>query len=108
MTKRLVVLAVAVLLAGGLAHAGDTMEAKGKVKSVSGNSLTVAGADAEWTFDVSSKTVVKAEGASHKMKDLDDAGAAATLAEFVKVDQSVTVQYAKEDGKTWAREIRVH
>ena len=52
--------------------------------------------------------MVKAEGASHKMKDLDEAGAAATLAEFVKADQSVTVQYAKENGKTWAREIRVH
>ena len=108
MTKRLVVLAVAVLLAAGLAHAGDTMEAQGTVKSVSGNSLTVAGDDAEWTFNVSSKTVVKAEGASHKMKDLDEAGAAATLAEFVKADQTVTVQYTKEDGKTLAKEIRVH
>jgi hypothetical protein len=108
MAKRLVVLAVALLLAGGLAHAGDTMEAEGTVKSVSGNSLAVAGEHAEWTFDVNSKTVVKAQGASHKMKDLDEAGAAATLAEFVKVDQKVTVQYAKENGKTWAAEIRVH
>jgi hypothetical protein len=108
MAKRLVVLAVAVLVAGGLVYAGDTMEAEGKVKSLSGNSLTVAGDDAEWTFVVSSKTVVKAAGASHKMKDLAEAGAAKTLAQFIKVDQKVTVKYSKEDGKAQASEIRVH
>ena len=108
MAKRLAVMALAVLVAGGLVYAGDTMEAEGKVKSVSGNSLTVAGDGAEWTFMVSSKTVVKAEGASHKMKDLAEAGAAKTLAQFVKADQKVTVKYSKKDGKAWASEIRVH
>ncbi len=109
MVRRLAFLAVAMLLVAGLAYAGDTMEAKGKVTAVSGNTLTVAGADAEWTFEVDENTLVKAKGASHKTKDLTKEGAAKTLAEFVKADQKVTVTYSKdEDGKALAKEIRVH
>lgn len=107
MVRRLAFLAVAMLLVAGLAYAGDTMEAEGKVTAVSNDSLTVAGADSEWTFVVDADTVVKAKGASHKVKDLTERGAA-TLDQFVKPDQKVTVKYSKEDGKTLAKEIRVH
>ncbi len=95
------------ILAAGLVYAGDTMEAEGKVKTVSGNTLVVAGDDAEWTFEVDSATVVKAKGASHKMKDLEERGPK-TLDQFVKADQKVTVKYEKADGKALAKEIRVH
>ena len=106
MLRRLAFLAVAMILAAGLVYAGDTMEAEGKVKAVSASSLTVAGDDAEWTFVVDSATVVKAKGASHKMKDLEGRGPA-TLDQFVKADQKVTVKYEKVDGKDLAKEIRV-
>ena len=108
MVRRLAFLAVAMLLVAGLAYAGDTMEAEGKVTAVSSSSLTVAGADAEWTFIVDADTLVKAKGASHKVKDLTERGPS-TLDQFVKADQKVTVKYSKdEDGKALAKEIRVH
>ena len=105
--RRLAFLAVAVILAAGLVYAGDAMEAEGKVKTVTGNSITVAGDDAEWTFVVDSATVVKAKGASHKMKDLKERGPS-TLDQFVKADMKVTVKYEKTDDKAIAKEIRVH
>jgi hypothetical protein len=42
------------------------------------------------------------------MKELDEAGEAKTIDKFMKVDQKVTVKYWKEEGKAWAKEIRVH
>lgn len=107
MVRRLAFLAVAMIMAAGLVYAADTMEAEGTVKSVSGNTVVVAGDDAEWTFEVDSATVVKAKGASHKMKDLKDQGPA-TLDQFLKADQKVTVKYEETDGKAMAKEIRVH
>jgi len=107
MVRRLAFLAVAMLMVAGLAYAGDTMEAEGKVKAVSSNSLTVAGADAEWTFEVDENTLVKAKGASHRMRDQEE-GRPKTLADFVKEDEKVTVTYSKKDGKALAKEIRVH
>ena len=90
MVRRLAFLAVAMILAAGLVYAGDTMEAEGKVKTVTGDSVTVAGSDAEWTFVINEDTVVKAKGASHKTKDLSESGEKKTS------DQSI------------AKEIRVH
>ena len=108
MVRRLAFLAVAVILVAGLAYAGDTMEAEGKIKSVTKDSVTVTGSDAEWTFVVDGDTMVKAKGASHKTRDLAEAGAPMTIDKFLKADQKVTVTYEKADGKAVAKEIRVH
>ena len=109
MLRRAACIAIALLLAGVLVSAGETMEAEGRVKAVSSTGITVTGADgAEWVFAATEDTLVKAKGASHKMKELDEAGAAKTIDKFMKVDQKVTVKYSKKDGKAWAEEIRVH
>jgi hypothetical protein len=109
MVRRLAFVAVAVLLVATFSFAGEVEEAEGKVKAVSGNTVTVTGADgAEWTFEATPDTTIKAKGASHKMKDLEAAGEAKTLDKFMKVDQKVTIKYAKKDEKAYAKEIRVH
>jgi hypothetical protein len=102
-------LAFAVLLVGAFVSAGDTMQAEGTVKAVSSNDITVTGGDgAEWVFQVTKDTMVTAKGASHKMKDLEEAGKAATIDQFVKADQKVTVTYEEKEGKKHATEIRVY
>jgi hypothetical protein len=109
MVRRLVFVAVAVLLVATFSLAGETGEAEGTVKAVSSTSVTVTDGDgADWVFAADDDTVVVAKGASHKMKELDEAGEPATIDKFMKVDQKVTVKYSKEDGKTLAKEIRVH
>jgi hypothetical protein len=109
MLRRLAIVAVAVLLASTFAFAGDIEEAEGTVKSVASNTVTVTGGDgAEWTFEVTPDSTIVAEGASHKMKDLEEAGEKATLDKFLKADQKVTVKYWKEEGKAYFKEIRVH
>ena len=106
--KRILVLAVTVLTTGALLYGSDSMKVEGKVTKVSGSTLTIAGDGSEQTFEVTSETVVTAKGASHKMKDLEAQGKPSVLAEFVKADQKVTVEYTEEDGKAQAEEIRVH
>lgn len=109
MVRRLAFVAVAVLMVAAFSFAGETEEAEGTITAVTSTSVTVAGADgAEWVFAANDDTMVKAKGASHKMKDLDEAGEAKTIDKFMSVDQKVTVTYWKEDGKAWAKEIRVH
>jgi len=108
MVRRVAFVAFALLLAGAFVSAGETMEAEGTVKAVSSTAVTVTGADgAEWVFEANEDTMVRAKGASHKMKELDEAGEAKTIDKFMKVDQKVTVKYWKEEGKAWAKEIWV-
>jgi len=108
MVRRLAFVAVAVLLVATFSFAGEVEEAEGTVKAVTSADVTVTGADgAEWVFAANDDTLVKAKGASHKMKELDEAGEAKTIDKFMKVDQKVTVKYWKEEGKAWAKEIWV-
>jgi hypothetical protein len=109
MVRRLALVAVAVLLVSTFAFAGDVEEAEGTVKAVTANAVTVTGGDgAEWTFEATPDSMIKAKGASHKMKDLEAAGEDATLDKFLKADQKVSVKYWKEEGKAYFKEIRVH
>lgn len=109
MVRRLAFVAVAVLLVATFASAGDVEEAEGTIKAVSTNTVTVTGGDgAEWTFEATPDSTIKAKGASHKMKDLEAAGESKTLDKFLKADQKVTVKYWKEEGKAYFKEIRVH
>jgi len=109
MVRRLAFLAVAVFLVATFSFAADVEEAEGTVKAVTSTSVTVKDAEGvDWVFAATDDTVVMAKGASHKMKDLDDAGEAKTIDKFVMVDQKVTIKYEKKDDKAYAKEIRVH
>lgn len=107
--KRLMLLVLGGLLVSGSAFAqatgakapekaGKTMTASGQVTAVTADSLSVKGKTAEWTFAVDKDTHVSASGASHKSAALKDNKAPATLSEFVKVGDQVTVKY--HDGAT--------
>jgi hypothetical protein len=109
MVRRATCVAFALLLVGAFLSAGDTMQAEGTVKAVTAKNLTVTGSDgADWVFQATDETMITAKGASHKMKDLEEAGEAKTIDNFIKADQKVTVTYSEKDGKKYAKEIRVH
>jgi hypothetical protein len=109
MVRKAAFVALALVLAVAFVSAGETMKAEGKVKGVEGKTVMVTGGDgAEWSFVANEDTMVTAKGASHKMKDLKEAGEPATIDKFIKADQKVTVEYWEKDGKMHAKEIRVH
>jgi hypothetical protein len=108
MVRKLAFALLAVLFVAGLAVAGETKDAAGTVKSVSGTGITVTdSAGKDWTFDVDKGTTVVAKGASHKMDALKADGKMPTVDEFVKAKENVTVKYWEKDGKAIAKEIRV-
>ena len=109
MVRRIAIMAVAVCLIAGFSLAGDTMEAKGKVKAVSGKTLTVTDEDGkDHEFMASSDTKVTAEGASHKVADLEAEGKPAGISDFVREGQRVTVKYTEKEGKLYLTELHVH
>jgi hypothetical protein len=108
MVRRIAGAALAVLFVAGLAAAGDTKEAKGTVKAVAMNSITITDSAAkDWTFAVDKETMVVASGASHKMDRLKADGKPVTIEEFVAVKKNVIVSYVEKDGKATAKEVHV-
>jgi ABC-type Fe3+-hydroxamate transport system substrate-binding protein len=108
MVRKIVFALLAVLFVAGLAVAGETKEATGDVKSVSGAGFVVTdSAGKDWTFEVDKGTTVVAKGASHKMDALKADGKLPTIAEFLKEKQNVVVKYWEKDGKAMAKEVRV-
>jgi hypothetical protein len=108
MMRRVAFALLAVLFVAGLAVAGDTKEATGTVKSVSGTGFVVTdAAGKDWSFDVDKTTMVMAKGASHKMDSLKADGKPAQLTEFLSEKQTVMVKYSEKDGKMLAKEVRV-
>ena len=105
---------VASLLVLGLvlvspAFAADTKTAKGKVKTVAADSLTVTdSAGKDWTFAVDAKTTVTATGGSHKTAETKAAGKTPEITDVVKEGASVVVDYHEmEGGKMHAAKVRV-
>jgi ABC-type Fe3+-hydroxamate transport system substrate-binding protein len=108
MLRRTACAAVAVLAVATLALAGEAMQAKGKVKTVSAKSVTVTdegGKDLQ--LNATKDTVVVAQGASHKMADLEAKGKPTVISEFVKKNQSVTVKYEEKNGKLYIEELTI-
>jgi hypothetical protein len=106
--KHLSVLAVGILLLAAPALAQEkpakpaadkTLTAAGVVSAVSADSLTIKAKTTEWTFTVDKATQVKAVGASRKTAALKDEKKPAQITEYVKVGDSVTVNY-HETGTT--------
>jgi len=109
MMRRVACVAVAVFAVAAVAFAGESMETKGKVKSVAGNTVTLTADDGtEISLEASTDSVIIAKGASHKMDDLDAQGKPSAITEFVKEKSSVSVKYADKDGKHMIEELRVH
>ena len=108
MLRRTACAAVAVLAVATLALAGEAMEAKGKVKTVTAKSVTVTnegGQDLE--LNATKDTVIVAKGARHKMQNLEAMGKPTVITEFVKADQSVNVKYDEKDGKLYLKELTI-
>lgn len=106
MFRKTVLLGLSVLLPVGLAL-GQSKEASGNVKAVSGDSITITDSGKDWTFVVAKGTNVTAKGASHKTADAKDAGKPTLITDFVKVNDKVTIQYTEKDGKMHASEVKV-
>jgi hypothetical protein len=107
--KRVLTVALGVMLVSGIAFAQEakpakpakaeaaasdkTMSASGSVTAVSADSLTVKGKTGEWTFAVDKATHVNVPGASKKTAALKDAKTPTAITEYVKVGDAVTVKY---------------
>jgi hypothetical protein len=110
MTRILASLLVLGLVLVSPAFAADaTKTAKGKVKTVAADSLTVTdSAGKDWTFAVDTKTMVTASGGSHKTAETKAAGKTPEITDVVKEGASVTVEYHElEGGKMHAAKVRV-
>jgi len=109
MTRMLASLLVIGLLVSPAFAADSTKTAKGKVKSVAADSLTVTdSAGKDWTFAVDSKTKVIASGGSHKTAATKAAGKTPEITDVVKADANVVVKYHEMDGgKMHAASVRV-
>ena len=113
--KRLMLLVLGGLLvsgsafaqAGGAKASEKAMTAAGSVSAVAADSLTVKVKGAEWNFAVDKSTHVSVAGASRKTSALKDSKAPATITEYVKVGDSVTVKYHETGGTKHAADVVV-
>jgi hypothetical protein len=119
--KKVLMLAVALMVAAAPAFAQDkkapaktekapaakTMKAAGAVTAVSADSLTVKGKDGEWTFGVDAKTNVQASGASHKTAAAKADNKPTPITDFVKVGDEVSVTYHDMGATKHAATVRV-
>jgi ABC-type Fe3+-hydroxamate transport system substrate-binding protein len=110
MTRVLASLLVLGLVLVSPAFAADsTKTAKGTVKTVAADSVTVTdSAGKDWTFAVDNKTKVIASGGSHKTAETKAAGKTPLITDVVKTGASVVVKYHEMDGgKMHAASVRV-
>jgi hypothetical protein len=110
MTRMFASLIVLGLVLVSPAFAADsTKSAKGTVKSVAADSLTVTdSAGKDWTFVVDTKTKVVATGGSHKTADAKAMGKTPEITDVVKTGASVVIKYHELDGgKMHAASVRV-
>jgi hypothetical protein len=106
---RIAMAALAVLAVGSLALASEMQVAQGKVKTLSGKTLILAGEDGvDWVFEISEGAVVVATGATHKSDALAAAGKKPVIDDFVRENHYVTVQYLEENGTRYIKKLRVH
>jgi ABC-type Fe3+-hydroxamate transport system substrate-binding protein len=97
------------LVAAPLHAADKTMTAKGTVKTVAADSLTVTdSAGKDWTFKVDTNTKVVVSGGSHKTADTKAMGKTPMITDEVKAGAKVSVKYHDMGDKGMhAAEVRV-
>jgi hypothetical protein len=119
--KKVLMLAVALMVAAAPAFAqdakksataakapsGKTMSASGTVSAVSADSLTVKTKDADLVLAVDAQTNVQAPGASHKTAAAKADNKATPITDFVKVGDSVSVKYHDMGATKHAASVRV-
>ena len=109
MLRKVSMTALAILAVSALAFASTEQVVKGKVKAISGSTISVSSEDGQTlSFEVTGKTTVVAEGAGHKADRLSSIGQKTTLSEFVRTNQNVTLNYWEKDGKRYVAKLRVH
>ena len=107
--SRVSIVALAVLAVGTLAFEGEAGVAQGKVKAVSGKTVTLTDDNgAEMTFEVSQGARVYAEGATHRSRMLASSGKKTTMDAFVREGQYVTVHFREGSGTRQVTQLRVH
>lgn len=89
------------------APAQKTINAQGTVTAVAPASLSVKGKNGDWTFTIDNTTTVTAKGATHKTLELKAEGKKPKLTDFVKVGDTVTVNYHDMGATKHAATIRV-
>lgn len=117
--KKVLMLAVALMVAAAPAFAQDakkggdkaastkTMSATGSVTAVAADSLTVKSKEGEMTFAVDAKTNVQATGASHKTEAAKADNKPTPITDFVKVGDEVAVKYHDMGATKHAASVRV-
>jgi hypothetical protein len=81
--------------------------ARGAVTAVSNNSISVKGADKEWTFVIDSKTSVVGTGLGTINRQFKAEGKSPTATDLVGAGDQVIVYFKEAGGVTRANEIRV-
>jgi hypothetical protein len=81
--------------------------ARGTVAAVGGASITVKGADKEWTFAVDPKTMVVGQGLGTITRQFKAEGKSPTIPDLIGVNDQVIVYFQEAGGAMTAREIRV-
>jgi len=81
--------------------------ASGVVASMSGGSLVVKGASAEWTFAVDEKTTVIGTGVGTAGEKAKSAGKKPSLSELLHEGDTVSVTYHDVDGSKRASVVRI-
>ena len=80
--------------------------AKGTVKSVAADSLTITDKDGkDMTFNVGTKTKVVMRGGSHKSAEMKAMGKVPQITDSVKVGDKVSVKYWMSEEKMQAGEV---
>jgi len=105
-----IMLAVVCLFTTGLVLADQKAETKnvtGEVKALSADSIVLTVDSKDWTFIVDNDTNIVADGASHTTRKAEGANKATMITDFIKVKQTVVVDYMEKGGKFTAKEIRV-
>jgi hypothetical protein len=103
-------LAVVALFAAPAKAADKTMTAKGTVKTVAVDSLTITdSATKDWTFKIDSQTKVIASGGSHKTAETKLMDKVPEITDIVKTGAKVSVKYHDLGGGAMhAAEVRVN
>jgi hypothetical protein len=108
MRRALIVLSATALVIGltTASAASDEKWARGKVTEMAGDTLTVDVKGQSMTFTVDKTTQIIKTGAGTKAREMAKEGKAPTLADLVKVGDSVEVSYTETDGKMLAKVVR--
>jgi hypothetical protein len=81
--------------------------ASGVVSAITGNSLTVKGASAEWTFSVDNKTMVVGSGVGTAGKKLMSEGKTTGLSDLLHEGDTVSVTYEDTGATKVASTVRI-